>query len=278
MRLERKEITAKIVLKLQEKRKALYNAFNEQNKGVRFFYIDDLLPAAWCKQINDAFPKDSEMMLKKSIREDKYVGVQIDQYKKLIGAAIYAFQHKSVIEIIKEICNIAECTADASLYAGGISSMKQKQFLKPHLDNSHNHNRKKWRVLNLLYYTTPNWKKEYGGNLEVWPKGLKGSPVTITSKFNRLVVMATDKYSWHSVSPIRVNNRRNCVSNYYFSNSPLNKEDSFHVTLFRGWPTQKIEDIILRMDGYARMLLRKVFPKGLVKNPHIYNKKPPKKS
>jgi len=65
MRLERKEITAKIVLKLQEKRKALYNAFNEQNKGVRFFYIDDLLPAAWCKQINDAFPKDSEMMLKK---------------------------------------------------------------------------------------------------------------------------------------------------------------------------------------------------------------------
>lgn len=65
MRLERKEITAKIVLKLQEKRKALYNAFNEQNKGVRFFYIDDLLPAAWCKQINDAFPINSEMMLKK---------------------------------------------------------------------------------------------------------------------------------------------------------------------------------------------------------------------
>lgn len=278
MRLVRKEIATEVVLSLEKNKETLCKDFNEHSNGVRFFYIDDLLPEDWCNQINNAFPENSEMMLKKSIREDKYVGVQMDQYNSLIAEAIYAFQDKRVVEVIKEICNIEECSADASLYAGGISSMNEKQFLKPHLDNSHDQKRDKWRVLNLLYYTTPNWKKEFGGNLEVWPKGLRENPTTIVSKFNRLVVMGTDINSWHSVSPVVVDNRRNCVSNYYFSNTPLNKEDSFHVTLFRGWPKQKLEDAVLRFDGFARMLIRKVFPKGVVKNPHVYNKKPSKKT
>ena len=278
MRLGRKEIATEVVLSLEKNKETLRKDFNEHSNGVRFFYMDDLLPEDWCNQINNAFPENSEMMLKKSIREDKYVGVQMDQYNSLIAEAIYAFQDKRVVEVIKEICNIEECSADASLYAGGISSMNEKQFLKPHLDNSHDQKRDKWRVLNLLYYTTPNWKKEFGGNLEVWPKGLRENPTTIVSKFNRLVVMGTDINSWHSVSPVVVDNRRNCVSNYYFSNTPLNKEDSFHVTLFRGWPKQKLEDAVLRFDGFARMLIRKVFPKGVIKNPHVYNKKPSKKT
>ena len=278
MPLIRGEIVSEIAFKLKKNKETLHQNFNEHTKGVRYFYTDNLLPIDWCNQINNAFPKTSEMSLKKSIREDKYIGVQMDKYKAIIADVIYAFQDNQVVQVIKEICDIEECSADASLYAGGISSMNENQFLKPHLDNSHDQKRDKWRVLNLLYYTTPNWKKEFGGNLEVWPDGLKGNPITIVSKFNRLVVMGTDKDSWHSVSPITVDKRRNCVSNYYFSNTPLNKEDSFHVTLFRGWPKQKLQDAVLRLDGFARMLIRKVFPKGVVKNPHVYNKKPSKKT
>lgn len=278
MPLLKEEIASEIAVKLENNKETLHQNFNEHKSGIRYFYIDNLLPIEWCNQINDAFPKTSEMVLKKSLREDKYVGVQMEQYKSLIADVTYAFQDKRVVEVIKEICSLAECSADASLYAGGISSMSNKQFLKPHLDNSHDQNRDKWRVLNLLYYTTPGWKEEFGGNLEVWPNGLKEKPITIVSKFNRLVVMGTDKDSWHSVSPITVDKRRNCVSNYYFSNTPLNKEDNFHVTIFRGWPKQKLDDALLRFDGFARMLIRKIFPKGIVKNPHVYNKKPSKKT
>ena len=273
MGLGRKEIASLIVLKLQENKQLLYKAFNENRDGVRFFYIDNLLPDDLCQKINDAFPKNSEMVLKKSLREDKYVGVQMDTYKSLIADVVYAFQDIRIVEVIREICNIGECSADASLYAGGISSMSENQFLKPHLDNSHDQKRDKWRVLNLLYYTTPDWKKEFGGNLEVWPKGLKGNPTTIVSKFNRLIVMGTDINAWHSVSTVVVENRRNCVSNYYFSNTPLSKEDSFHVTTFRGWPRQKLENAVLRFDSFARMCIRKIFPKGIVKNPHVYIQK-----
>jgi hypothetical protein len=58
---------------------------------------------------------------------------------------------------IAKICNIKEVFPDDKLYAGGISLMGKNQFLNPHLDNSHDKDREKWRVLNLLYYVTPDW-------------------------------------------------------------------------------------------------------------------------
>lgn len=119
---------------------------------------------------------------------------------------------------------------------------------------------------------------EARGGSDKGPNGLKKEPTTIRSRFNRLVVMGTDSNSWHAVSKVVVNKYRNCVSNYYFSETPLSAGDSFHVTLFRGWSKQKWDDILLRLDGVARMGIRKIFKKGIVKNPHVYNKKPSKKT
>ena len=49
---------------------------------------------------------------------------------------IYAFQDDRVVNLIKEVCEIKDLKPDENLYAGGLSSMKQSQFLNPHLDNS----------------------------------------------------------------------------------------------------------------------------------------------
>ena len=272
--LGRKEIALRVIEKLKELKGHLSQDFKNKRKNIPFFVVDDLLPANWCTEINEAFPDTSKMVLKKSIREHKFVGVQMDEYEQLIEEVTYAFQDKRVVDLIGEICGIDKCYADASLYAGGISTMVENQFLKPHLDNSHDQQREKWRVLNLLYYTTPDWEASFGGNLEVWPNGLKKEPTTIRSRFNRLVVMGTDSNSWHAVSKVVVNKYRNCVSNYYFSDKPLSASDSFHVTLFRAWPKQKWDDLVLRIDGFARMTLRKIFPKGIKKNPHVYKNRP----
>ncbi|MEK9530334.1 MAG: 2OG-Fe(II) oxygenase [Flavobacteriaceae bacterium] len=272
--IDRVSLASKITNRLKKNQRELHEFFIKTKNGVPFFYIDDLLPKEWCAAINNSFPETSDMMLKKSLREDKFVGVKMNQYHPLIEEITYAFQDSRVVEIVQEICGIDSCHPDPTLYVGGISSMTENQFLKPHLDNSHNQKRDKWRVLNLLYYTSADWIESYGGNLEVWPEGLKGAPITITSKFNRLVVMGTDSSSWHSVSPVVVNKSRNCVSNYYFSDKPLSASDSFHVTLFRAWPKQKWDDLVLRIDGFARMTLRKIFPKGIKKNPHVYKNRP----
>jgi Rps23 Pro-64 3,4-dihydroxylase Tpa1-like proline 4-hydroxylase len=267
------EISELIVEKISQNREVLKANYKKSIHEIGYFYIDDLLPNDLVLKINSCFPEAKDMILKKSIREDKYIAVQMDNYDSLLEQVVYAFQHKNVVNSISEICEIEDLHPDVNLYAGGLSLMENKQFLNPHLDNSHDKDMGKWRVLNLLFYVNPNWQSNFGGNLELWPKGLNNNPIVVASKFNRLVVMATHQKSWHSVSPITNSDfSRKCVSNYYFSNFPLKNNDSFHVTTFRGRPNQPIINQLLKLDSFLRMKIRNVFKKGIITNKHVYKK------
>lgn len=262
-----------IFTRLAAEKKALKQQYAASQNAIGYFFVDDVLPDDVVMAIYNAFPKPSEMVLKKSIREDKFVAAQMNLYNPLLEEAIYAFQDARIVKLVGEICGIAKPLPDDNLYAGGISLMGHKQFLNPHLDNSHDKDRQLWRVLNLLYYVTPDWKEEYGGNLELWPDGMAEPQITLHSKFNRLAVMATHNDSLHSVSPVVHQGNRCCVSNYYFSAEPLQQTDSFHVTSFRGRPENKVADLILQADAFLRMGVRKIFKKGIKENPHVYKKK-----
>jgi len=268
-----KDISELIYTKIKENQDQLKASYEASKEQIGFFYIDDVLPEDLAKQCFDVFPDTSEMRCLKSIREYKYVSAQMDKHHELLEQVLYAFQDSKIVNLIGEICQIDSLYADESLYAGGLSQMAQDNFLNPHLDNSHDAERERWRVLNLLYYVTPNWETKNGGHLELWPNGPKKEPMLIESKFNRLAVMATHDTSWHSVNKVAIDRSRCCISNYYFSDKPLKETDKFHVTKFRGRPEDTFTNIILDLDANLRMLIRKVFKKGIRKNPHVYKNK-----
>jgi Rps23 Pro-64 3,4-dihydroxylase Tpa1-like proline 4-hydroxylase len=268
----RKEIALLIAEKLLLNKKDLKKQFSESKNKIGFFYLDNLLPKEVALEIYNKFPTQEETVQKKNLRERKHIAYQMDKYDSLLEEVIYAFQDKKNVDLIASICGVREVFADESLYAGGLSLMGKDSFLNPHLDNSHDKDRVRWRVLNLLYYVTPDWEYTWGGNLEVWPKGVKEKQITIENKFNRLVVMTTHQKSWHSVSKVLANKTRCCVSNYYFSNVPLSTSDQFHVTTFRGRPQEIFKDIFLQFDNKLRASLRKFFRKGIRDNPHQYKK------
>lgn len=270
--MTRKDLSDLIFSKIEKNQDILSKQFEDSKNKIGFFYIDNLLPEEIAIQIHENFPKPSAMVLKKSIRENKYVAAQMNLYHPILEDIIYAFQEERIVKLVAKISSINEVFPDDKLYAGGISLMGKNQFLNPHLDNSHDKERERWRVLNLLYYVTPDWNIKNGGNLELWPNGLSKKQITIESKFNRLAVMATHNHSLHSVSPVIVDKERKCISNYYFSNEPLASSDTFHVTSFRGRPENKITDLILITDTWLRMNLRKIFKKGVKENPHYYKK------
>jgi len=270
--MDRIQISELITSRLEMKATELKSQFQSSSDKIGYFFVDYLLPNDLALELHNKFPSQEDMVLKKSLREHKNIAAQMDQYDPLLEEAIYAFQQSNILRAIKEITDIEALEPDAYLYAGGLSSMSQGQFLNPHLDNSHDKDRDRWRVLNLLYYVTPDWELQDGGHLEVWPEGLEGKQITIPSSFNRLVVMATHQESWHSVSPVVKNDSRKCISNYYFSENPLRESDRFHVTTFRGRPENKLTDKILQADSFLRTSIRKVFKKGIVKNPHVYKK------
>jgi len=270
--MKRSDIADLILERLQIEKSSLEHCFKTSKDSIGYFFIDDVLPEDIATKIFRAFPDPNSMEIKKSLREHKYITAQMNKYDSILEEVIFAFQDLRIVQLIGNICEINTLYPDDNLYAGGISLMRKEQFLNPHLDNSHDKDRRNWRVLNLLYYISPNWEIEFGGNLEIWPEGIKNKQITIHSKFNRLAVISTNDASWHSVSPITYDASRCCISNYYFSDSPPKKNSIFHVTSFRGRPEQKIRDTILQADNLLRMVVRKVFPKGLIKTNHIYRK------
>ena len=270
--MTREGIADAIVERLAASRQDLRAQFTASVVRIGYFVLDEALPADLATRVFEAFPPPQQMTLKRSLRERKYIAAQMDRYAPLLEEVLFAFQEQRVLREIEDITGLDGLEPDPALYAGGISLMTQDHFLNPHIDNSHDKDRTRWRVLNALYYVTPEWRDADGGHLEVWPDGPAAAPVTLHSRFNRLVVMATHADSWHSVSAIRSPKRRCCVSNYYFRRKPLRPSDTFHVTSFRGRPEQPIRDVILKADARARAVLRGVFKKGLAPLTHMYRR------
>ena len=248
------------------------SATRAQYAAGNYFIVDDLLPAELAREIHASFPDPSAMMLRKSMRELKYVTSQMDGCAKLLDEIVFAFQDPRVVAAVARATGLEALEPDPKLYAGGVSLMGRGHYLNPHIDNSHDMDRARYRVLNLLYYVSPEWKVEDGGNLELWPRGARGEPLTLHSRFNRLVVIATNRTSWHSVSAVRADRNRTCVSNYYFSPVSPEGEDYFHVTSFRGRPGQPVRDLLLRADAALRAVVRKLRPSGVVRTSHYYKR------
>jgi Rps23 Pro-64 3,4-dihydroxylase Tpa1-like proline 4-hydroxylase len=274
MELNRSLMAGEICKALDRNLAGLANQWRA-NSPISHFVVDDLLPEDWASRICRAFPRGDSMTLRKSLREVKFVTAQMNRHDPLLEEAIYAFQMPEVVSRVGEITRLRALEPDTMLYAGGISMMGRGHFLNPHIDNSHDMQRQRYRVLNLLYYVSPGWKEGNGCNLELWPDGPTGKPITLVSRFNRMVVMVTHEGSWHSVSRNLSDEQRCCVSNYYFSKFPVGEQEYFHVTSFRGRPEQPVRDAVLRVDGFARQMIRKLFPLGVKQSKHFYDRKPP---
>lgn len=245
-----------IISKLTNQQSTLQNQWNNAGQiGTRYFVIDGLLPKKNCLEIFDGFPHEFEHCRQiDTFRERKKTLAQLNKVDPIISAAIHAFHVPAVIQGIEDITGIRDLKADPNLYAGGISMMGKGDFLNPHIDNSHDFTKQHYRRLNLLYYVSPNWMQENGGNLELWDDAVN-TPLEITAVFNRLVVMETTHSSWHSVNEVRANKTRCCVSNYYFSKESPTEQEYYHVTSFTGRPRQTVQRCYGKIDNALRQFV-----------------------
>jgi Rps23 Pro-64 3,4-dihydroxylase Tpa1-like proline 4-hydroxylase len=228
----------------------------------RHFYIDGLLTDDLAQAIYDAFPESADGFHdRQSFRERKKTLTNLSDYPEILSSITYAIQHPDVVAKVAELVGLEKITPDPTLYAGGLSMMFKGDFLNPHIDNSHDGTRNLYRRLNLLYYVSPNWALDNGGNFELWDHQVK-TQKTIVSQFNRLVVMETNKDSWHSVSCVRAASPRCCVSNYYFSEISPDDHDYFHVTSFSGRPEETGLRVLGIVDNGLRNIVSKVLRKG----------------
>jgi Rps23 Pro-64 3,4-dihydroxylase Tpa1-like proline 4-hydroxylase len=263
MTMQRKEIVQLILDRLaSEEGNIVAQWLAPRGTSTRHFYVDDFLPIDLTNAAYAAFPRDgSGFFSRETFREKKRTSAHLNQYDPVLGDLTYAMQDPAVVARISKIVGFADIEPDPSLYAGGLSMMFKDDFLNPHIDNSHDAKRDRYRRLNLLYYVSPDWSLQNGGNFELW-NDERSLPCTIVSKQNRLLVMETDKTSWHSVSKVVTDRPRCCVSNYYFSKVSPDQTDYFHVTSFDGRPDEPIKKIVSATDNAVRNVLSKTLKVG----------------
>lgn len=272
MALDRKQLADLILARLQAAQ--IDMALQWSRPGlIRSCVIDDLLPDEVVRAVHAAFPATERMVLRKSIRENKHIAAQMDCYDPLLEEIVYAFQDPRLVDLVTAVTGLSLMEPDTQLYAGGISAMAKGAYLRPHLDNSHDRKRERYRVLNLLYYVTPEWSAANGGSLQLWDEGPEGQPRDIESRCNRLVLMATDRHSWHSVNEVRADGVRCCVSNYYFSRVAPEEQDYFHATSFRAEYGKGLSDLAMQADNALRTTILKLTGDRLYKNPHVYQRR-----
>ena len=241
----------------------------EKSTPVRHCYLDQLLPESIALKFHAALPDPGNLMVRDSIKERKRVGIRLEDYAPEMSAILYAFQEPEVIEAVAQITDLKELSADKSLYGSGISQMIEGDFLLPHLDNSHDGDGKLYRVLNLLYYITPDWPENAGGNLELWDKAMK-KRVEIHSRFNRLVLMETHTESVHGVTRVtKPGGVRSCISNYYFSPIPANQKEHIHKTTFFARPEDSpMKKLQLGVENLIKRFFSGVFKNDQRKTKH----------
>jgi Rps23 Pro-64 3,4-dihydroxylase Tpa1-like proline 4-hydroxylase len=235
---------------------------NPEGIETRHLYIDGLLPERVAQSIYDGFPPGGEGFFDRdSFREKKKTLTDLSGCPSIVSDVTYALQSPLVIEAFAKTAGMEHLVPDPSLYAAGLSMMFQGDFLNPHIDNSHDAGRSLYRRLNFLYYVSPNWSSANGGSFELWDPPVRRRKA-IEARFNRLLIMETNRASWHSVSPVTADRPRCCVSTYVFSPESQDRSEYFHVTRFTGRPGQRTRRAWSIFDNTLRQFVAHVFKAG----------------
>jgi Rps23 Pro-64 3,4-dihydroxylase Tpa1-like proline 4-hydroxylase len=256
------QIVEYILKSLSEQEQSIKNQWNNPGEvQTRHAVIDNLIPLDICQEAYKTFPLNAEGFYHlDTFREKKHTTAQLEKYP-LLREVTKALNDEAVVKRISELTELPTIVADPSLYAGGVTMMLKDDFLNPHIDNSHNAKRSMYRRINLLYYLNPDWSIEKGGNLELWTSK-RDVPTTLVSSENRLVLMETNKHSYHSVSPVKSEAPRCCVSVYYFSPDSPERNNYFHITAFYGRPNEMLKKLVAPLDNSLRGIVAKLFKLG----------------
>ena len=130
-----------------------------------------------------------------------------------------------------------------------------------------------------MLYLNPGWKKEWGGNLELYYENNLNSPcVSVTPEFNRCVIFTTTSFTYHgNPDPLKCpsDRSRKSIALYYFSvGRPKSEIETKHNTLFVATKGEKLNFTIrsLVIDLLPPLLVRYIKKLVRKKDLEVYKK------
>ncbi len=232
--------------------------------------FDDFLPLPILTELQDSFPGPAsaawgeyadEREVKLALRDEGQMPEpHVRMLRELNGQAFVGF--------LRALTGIGDLVPDPDYYGGGLHQIMPGGVLKVHADFNLHPVTRLQRRLNVLLYLNDDWDDSYGGQLELWDKGVTRAIRRISPVANRLVVFSTTSESFHghpeplACPPSRT---RRSMAWYYYARPPRHIVE--HVTLFRPRPGEAIysrgEARRIKLEYLARKI-KTVTPPSLV--------------
>lgn len=176
----------------------LHRQFNAA-KPFRFVVIDGILSHAAATEALGSFPPVTAGIWNRT--------TYINQRKKLQSSEVTynAFFEKLFAELngertlafLEKLSGMPNLTGDDLFFGAGFHQSVNGAFLDVHVDFNVHPDKKLYRRLNLLIFLNPDWKSEYGGELELWDMEANRCAHTVQPAFNRCVIFETTEKSFH---------------------------------------------------------------------------------
>jgi hypothetical protein len=149
---------------------------------------------------------------------------------------LFALNSPEMLEFLEKLTGIDGLIPDPYFGGGALHQIVRGGFLKVHADFNWHPKLRLDRRLNVLIYLNKDWKEEYGGELELWDRGMSRPVQKILPVFNRTVIFSTTDFSYHGhPRPLACPEgmTRKSVSLYYYSSGrPEEEKSPPHDTVF----------------------------------------------
>ena len=201
--------------------------------------------------------------------EIKFANNDRKHFKKSTKKLFEYLNSTQFLNFLQKISSIKErILPDRSLSGGGLHEIKRGGVLKVHTDFNKHPTKNLDRRINVLIYLNKRWKKNYGGELELWNKDMKKCVKKILPTFNTMVIFSTNDFTNHG-HPRYLNCPKNIsrksVATYYFSKGRPNNEIA---TVYKKNRTQFKNRAGIEND----VLIKNEFFKNKLRNTGLYQK------
>lgn len=168
--------------------------------------IDDFLPQAAARRILEAFPSPDDPVwldwrMRDRVHQPRKQG--IGNAERLGGRHTYiqhvmgAFNSSPMVRFLETLTGIGGLIPDPHLVGGGLHQILPGGRLALHSDFNFHPVLRVYRRLNLLLYLNPDWREEWGGDLELWDAEVRTRVRSVPPVFNRVVIFNTDRDALH---------------------------------------------------------------------------------
>ena len=214
--------------------------------------LDNFLEPAFAQEVAASYPTFDQAVLQgfafNFVNEQRKVQItDAAKFPDPVRRLNEVISSPKFLADLESITGIKPLLADEKLNGGGMHLTGSGGRLDVHVDFNRIEDRQLFRRLNILVYLNPEWKDDWGGQIELWDANVKVCHLSSLPVMNRCLIFQTSDISYHGVRPITAPAqiaRQSFAAYYYTKEAPEEWNGQTHSTVFRARPDEKFRGLV----------------------------------